>query len=404
MKRSSLPLAVLALCVSTAVITPAIAQNASDTFKIAAMVDMTGPYSALAGPGVVTGMKMAIEDFGGKVLGKPIEILSADSLGKVDVAAARVREWYDRDGVNMVLESADSATAVAMQKLAAEKKKVTFLTSGTTAVTNSECTPYGIQYAWNTYALAHGTGRAVMKEGGDSWYFLSADYTFGKSLEAETTAVVQKTGGKVLGSSRHPLGAPDFASFLLSAQASKAKVIALANAGRDTQNAIRQAREFGLTGGNSRVVPLILFDSDVKGMGLDLAQGLAFTTAFYWDQNDATRAWSNRFFKLRNAMPTMNQAAAYSATMHYLNAVKSVGSAQPDAVMAHMKKTTISDMFTKSGKIRDDGLMVHDMFLAEVKKPSESKGPWDLLSIKQVIPGELAFQPLNESTCPLLKK
>lgn len=385
-------------------ITEAVAQEPNDVVKLGAMVDLTGPYSGLAGPGIVTAMRMAVEDFGGKVLGKPIEVLSADSLQKVDVAASRVRQWFNRDGVSMALESSDSATALAMQKLAVENKKVAIFTSGTTALTNNECSPYGVQWVWNTYALANTTGRAIMKEGGDSWYFLSADYAFGKSLESETSNVVNKLGGKVVGSLRHPLGASDFASFLLSAQSSKAKVVALANAGRDTQNAIRQAKEFGLANANTRVVPLIIFDSDVKGMGLELAQGLAFVTAFYWDRNEETRAWSNRFFKLRNLMPTMNQAGAYSATMHYLNAVKAAGTLDSDAVMEQMRKTPVNDFFTKNGKVRPDGLMEHDMYLAEVKKPSESKGPWDMLTIKQSVPGSQAFQPLAESTCPLLKK
>lgn len=400
MKLLTIAGAICTICAATV----ATAQDRNDVVRIGAIADLTGSYSGLAGPGIVVAMKMAVEDFGGRVLGKPIEVLSADSLQKVDVASSRAREWYDRDGVSMILESSDSATALALQKLALEKKKVNIFTSGTTALTNNECTPYGVQWAWNTYAMAHGTGSAVTKAGGKSWFFVSADYAFGKSLESETTRVVQEHGGKVVGTVRHPFNAPDFASFLLAAQSSKAAVIALANAGRDTQNAIRQAREFGLTQGGTKVAPLILFDSDVKGMGLDLAQGLQFTTAFYWDRNDETRAWSNRFFKQRNSMPTMNQAGAYSATMHYLKAVQAAGTLTADAVMEQMRKIPVNDFFTKNGKVRMDGLMEHDMYLAEVKSPSQSTGPWDLLKIKETIPANMAFQPLNESTCPLLKK
>lgn len=393
-----------ALTIAACLTAPAaLAQDKGGTFKIGTLVDMNGPYSALAGPGVVTAVKMAVEDFGGQVLGKPIEVLSADTLLKPDVAASKAREWFDREGVNMLLEGSDSAVAVALQKLAANKKKITFLFAGTTAVTNAECTRYGIQYAWNSYALASSTGRAIVKQGGDSWYFLTADYTFGKALESDTTKVVESMGGKVVGSIKHPLGASDFASFLMTAQSSKAKVIALANAGRDTQNTIRQAREFAVGSGANRIVPLLLFDTDVKGMGLDLAQGLTFTTAFYWDQNEATRSWSQRFFKLHNAMPTMNQAGAYSATLQYLRAVAAVNTADSDAVMAQLRKTKIVDMFTTHGKIREDGQMIHDMYLVEVKKPSESKGPWDLLKVVATIPGDQAFQPMSESTCPLVK-
>lgn len=381
-----------------------LAQDSNQAFRIGTLNDMTGPYSALGGAGVVTAVKMAVEDFGGSVLGKPIEVLSADTLIKADVTATKAREWFDRDGVNMIVEGSDSGSAAALQRVSADKKKIAFFQSGSTALTNSGCTAYGIQYGWNTFAMANVAGRAVVKDGGDSWFFLTADYTFGKALEADTSKVVQKLGGKVAGSIRHPVGMSDFASSLMSAQASKAKVVAFANAGRDTQNSIRQAREFGLGGANNKIVPLLLFDTDVKGLGLELTQGLVFTTAFYWDQNSESRQWANRFFKLRNAMPTMIQAGAYSATLQYLNAVKSAGTADSDAVMEQLRKVTINDMFTKNGKIRKDGQMVHDMFLAEVKKPSESKGPWDLLSIKKTIPGDIAFQSLSDSTCPLLKQ
>lgn len=382
----------------------AAAQISDDVVKIGVIVDQTGVYSANGGPGAIRAVEMAIKDFGGKVKGKPIELVSADYQNKVDIALSKTREWIDRGKVDMIIESTDSAASLAMQKLAADKKRVIiFAGSATTALTNKECSPYGIHYVYDTYALATGTGRALMEQGSDTWYFLTADYAFGSSLERDTTAVVLATGGKVLGATKHPLAASDFASFLLQAQASKAKVIGLANAGRDTQNAVRQAAEFGLTKGGQKLATLLLFDTDVKGMGLQTAQGLLFTTGFYWDRNDETRAWSKRFYDIHKAMPTMIQAGAYSATIHYLKAVEATNTDNADAVMKTMKATEINDFFAKGGKIRENGRMVHDMYLAEAKKPSESKGEWDIIKILRTIPGEQAYQPLSESTCPLLK-
>jgi branched-chain amino acid transport system substrate-binding protein len=380
----------------------ALAQVSDDVVKIGVIVDKTGVYSANGGPGAVKAVEMAVKDFGGKVNGKPIQIVNADYQNKVDIALSRVREWIDRDQVDMVIESTDSAAALAMQKLGAEKKRVMiFAGSATTALTNNECSPYGIHYVYDTYALATGTGRAVVQEGGDTWFFITADYAFGHSLEKDTTAQIVKMGGKVLGSVKHPLSASDFSSFLLQAQASKAKVIGLANAGRDTQNSVRQAAEFGITKGGQKLATLLVFLTDVKGMGLDIAQGLNFTTGFYWDYNDETRKWSNRFFAEHKAMPTMIQAGMYSATMHYLNAIKDTGTDNADAVMKKMKATPVNDFFAKNGKILANGRMVHDMYLAEAKKPSESKGPWDLMKIKRVIPGDQAYQPLSATTCRL---
>lgn len=383
----------------------AAAQTSDDVVKIGVIVDMTGVYSANGGPGAIRAVEMAVKDFGGNVNGKPIQIMSTDYQNKVDIALTRAREWIDRDQVDMIIESTDSGAAIAMQKLGAEKKRVMiFAGSATTALTNQECTPYGIHYVYDTYALATGTGRAVMQQGGDSWFFLTADYAFGHSLEKDTTAVVKEMGGKVLGAIRHPLGASDFASFLLQAQSSKAKIIGLANAGKDTQNSVRQAAEFGLTKGGQKMATLLLFDTDVKGMGLQVAQGLLFTTGFYWDRNDETRAWSKRFYDIHKAMPTMIQAGAYSATMHYLKSIRAAGTDNADAVIKNMKETEINDFFAKGGKIRANGRMVHDMYLAETKKPTESKGEWDLIKITQTIPGEQAYQPLNQTTCPLVKK
>jgi len=383
---------------------PAAAQISGDVVKIGVIVDQTGVYSANGGPGAVRAVEMAVKDFGGKVNGKPIELVTADYQNKVDIALTKAREWIDRDQVDMVIESTDSAAAIAMQKLGAEKKKLMiFAGSAATALTNKECSPYGIHYVYDTYALANGTARAVMQQGGDSWYFITADYAFGSSLEKDATAVIKEMGGKVLGTAKHPLSASDFSSFMLQAQSSKAKVVGLANAGRDTQNSVRAAAEFGLTK-KQKLATLLVFDTDVKGMGLDIAQGLLFTTGYYWDRNDETRAWSKRFYDIHKAMPTMIQAGMYSATMHYLKSVQATGTDDADTVMKKMKATEINDFFAKGGKIRADGRMVHDMYLAEAKKPSESKSDWDIIKVLQTIPGDQAYQPLSASTCPLVKQ
>ncbi len=379
--------------------------QAPKPFRIGALVDMSGVYSAHGGPGMVTAVQMAAEDFGGKVLDRPIEILSANYQNKVDIAAARAREWYDRDDVNMIIESTDSAASLALQKLGVDKKKITiFAGSATSALTNAECSPYGIHYVYDTYALSHGTGLAITKAGGDSWFFITADYAFGHALEKDTAEVVTQNGGKVLGGVRAPLNTPDFSSFLLQAQASKAKVVGLANAGTDTQNSVRQAAEFGITQGGQQLATLLVFLHDIKGMGLQVAQGLQFTDGFYWDRDDESRAFAQKFYARHKGMPSMVQAGAYSATMHYLKAVAAAGSDNADAVAAKMKEMPINDFFAKNGKIRVDGRMVHDMYLAEAKKPSESKGDWDLLKINAVIPGDQAYRPLSESVCPLVKK
>lgn len=396
-------LAVLCSFTVASVSSPAVmAQTNQEPLRIGAIVDMTGVYSGIGGRGGVAAVKLAAQDFGGKVLGRPIEILSADYQGKVDITSTRVREWYDRDNVAMVIESTDSASALALQRLGMEKKKVTiFAGSATTELTGKQCSPYGVHYVYDTYSLANGTARAIVGEGGKSWYFITADYAFGHSLEAQATKVVKSLGGQVIGSVSHPLSASDFASFLLQAQTSKAQVIGLADAGRDTQNAIRQASEFGLMSHKQIVAPLLIFDSDLKGIGLKTAQGLQFTTAFYWDYNDETRAFAKKFFALTHMMPTMVQAGMYSAVMHYLNAVQTAGTADSDKVMARMRATPINDFFAKNGRILSNGLMQHDMYLAEAKKPSESKGEWDLLKIRSVVPMDQAFESVEQSGCAL---
>ncbi len=396
--------AIAALTLSTLLTTHAHAQTTQPA-KIGALVDMSGIYSAHGGPGMVTAVNMAVEDFGGKVLGQPIEVVSANYQNKVDIAAARAREWYDRDGVTMIVESTDSAASLALQRIGVEKKKITiFSGSATSALTNAECSPYGVHYVYDTYALSHGTGLAVTKAGGDTWFFITADYAFGHALEKDTAEVVVQNNGKILGNVRAPLNSPDFSSYLLQAQASKAKVIGLANAGTDTQNSVRQASEFGITQGGQKLATLLVFLHDIKGMGLQVAQGLQFTNGFYWDFNDETRAFANKFYARHKGMPSMVQAGAYSATMHYLKAVAAAGTTDADAVSAKMKEMPINDFFAKNGTIRADGRMVHDMYLAEAKKPSESKSDWDLLKINAVIPGDQAFRPLSESVCPLVKK
>ncbi|ABE37595.1 extracellular ligand-binding receptor [Rhodopseudomonas palustris BisB5] len=376
---------------------------AQEPVRIGVITDMTGPYSSLSGPGVVVGMKMAVDEFGGKVLGQPIEVLSADSGLKADIALSRAREWYDRQNVHMIVESSDSGSAVALQKLGADKKKITMFHSGTTALTNLECSPYGVHYAWDTYSMASGAARAAVQAGGNSWYFITADYVFGKSLEADASKIIRQLGGDIIGGVRHPLNVPDFASFLLSAQQSKAKVVGLANAGSDTQNAVKQAAEFGL-GGGQKVVPLLMFDTDVKGLGLKVAQGMEFATAFYWDYDDKSREFANKFFAIHKSMPTMNHAGSYSATLQYLKAVQATGSLDADKVMKYLKSAKIEDAFARNGRIRVDGRMVHDIYQVRVKTPEESTGPSDILKVILTIKGDDAFMPLADSTCPLVKK
>ena len=381
-----------------------IAYAADGTVKIGVVADMSGPYSTQGGIGVVRAVELAVKDFGGTVLGRPIEVKSADYQNKADIAAGKVREWIDVDNIDLIMEGTDSAAALAMSKVATQKKKpIIFASSATTALTNADCSPYGIQWTYDTYSLAASTARGVVKQGGDTWFFITVDQAFGKSIEADARKIVEASGGKVVGFVRHPLNTADYASFLLQAQGSSAKVVALANAGKDTQTTIRQAAEFGIMKSQS-VVPLLIYDTDIKGMGLDVAQGMKFTTAFYWDRTPETREWSERFFAVHKAMPTMIHAAAYSSTLHFLKAVAAAKTTDSDAVLAQMRKTPVNDVFAHDGRIRADGRMVHDMYLAQVKKPSESKGDWDLVTITSTIPGDLAVRPLGESTCPLVSK
>ena len=375
-----------------------------DMVKIGVMNDMAGVYADIGGPGSVEAAKMAVADFGGKIFGKPIEVVFADHQNKPDIGAAKAREWFDTQGVDMITDVPTSSVAIAIAKVANEKKRVYMNTGAATkALTNEECNPYTVHYAYDTYALANGTGKAIVQTGGKTWFFLTADYAFGHALEADTAAVVKASGGEVKGAVRHPLSASDFSSFLLQAQASKAQIIGLANAGGDTINSVKAANEFGLTK-NQTLAGLLMFISDVHSLGLKTAQGMMLTDAWYWDANDETRKFGRRFFEKMKRMPSFDQAGVYSATMTYLKAVQAAGTDDADAVMAEMKKTKINDVFAKGGYVRADGRMVHDMYLMQVKKPEDSKYPWDYFQLKKVIPAEEAFQPLSQSKCPMLTK
>jgi len=379
------------------------ANAAESPVCVGIVADMTGVYSTNGGPGAVLAVQMAVEDFGGRVLGRPVEVLSADYQTKIDLASGIVTKWFDADHVSMVIEHSDSASALAIQKIGEARKRITIAAgSGTTDLTNKACSPYGIHYVYDTYALAAGAGRAIVAEGGKTWFIIEADYAFGHSLAKNTTEMVEALGGQVLGSAKHPLGTSDFASYLLQAQASKAEVIAFANSGTDFSNAVKQAAEFGLAKNGQRLAGLLVFNTDVKAIGLQIAQGMEFVTAYDWNYDDATRAFGKKFFGRFHAMPTMTQAGIYSAVGYYLRAVQEAGDTDADKVMARLHKTRFNDFFSRHGYLRADGLMVHDMFLARAKKPSESEGPWDLIQIETVIPGDKAFAPLSTSQCPLI--
>jgi branched-chain amino acid transport system substrate-binding protein len=373
--------------------------------KLGGILDMSGLYADITGPGSETAAKMAAEDFGGEVLGRKIEIIAADHLNKADLAANIARDMIDNQGVEMIYDVAASATALAAGEIAkARNKIIIFNGPGSIRLSNEACGPYTVHYVFDTFAQANVTGLAAVKSGLDSWFFLTADYAFGQDLEKDTANVVLKSGGKVLGSVRHPLNTSDFSSYLLQAQASKAKVIGLANAGGDTINAIKQGAEFGLMKGGQKISPLLAFVTDIDSVGLETAQGLLLADAFYWDLNDDTRAFSKRFMERVKRVPTSAQAGVYSSVTHYLQAVKATGTTDSAAVMKVMKATPINDFFARNGKIREDGRMVHDMYLFEVKKPSESKGRWDDYKLLATVPGNEAFQSLELSRCPLVKK
>ena len=380
------------------------AQVSDDVVKIGVLTDLSGPAATATGPGSVAAAQMAAEDFGGAVLGKPIQVISADHQIKPDVAAGIARQWYDRDQVDLIVDVPVSAVGLAVQNVANERKKL-FIThsTGTADFHGKFCTPYAIQWVFDTHALAVGTAQEVTKRGGTSWFFLTADYAFGHALERDAAKVVSENGGKVLGSVSHPFATPDLSSFILQAQASKAKIIGIASGPPDNVNAIKLGGEFGIFQGGQQMAGLLVLITDVNALGLKAAQGLLLTTSFYWDMDEQTRAWSKRYFAKINRMPTMWQAGVFSSVMAYLNAVKAAGTDDPLKVTAKMRETPVQDFFARNGHLRADNLMVHDLILVQVKTPAESKYPWDYYKILTHIPGEQAFGPPNPA-CSLVKQ
>jgi branched-chain amino acid transport system substrate-binding protein len=372
--------------------------------KIGILNDQSGVYADYGGKSSVEAARMAIEDFGGSVLGQKIEMVTADHQNKPDLATSIARRWYDTENVDMITELTTSSVALAVQELSKEKKKIDIVVAAATSrITGDACTPYGFHWAFDTHALAVGTGGALTRAGGDSWFFLTADYAFGYSLEKDTSDIVTANGGKVLGSVRIPLNSSDFSSFLLQAQSSKAKIVGLANAGLDTTNSIKQAAEFGIVKGGQKLAGLLLTLAEVHGLGLEAAQGLVLTEGFYWDRDDRSREFSERFFKRTGRMPNMIQAGTYSATLQYLKAVKAAGTKDSDAVVKKLKELPVDDAFAQGGKVLENGRMVHDLYLFEVKKPSESTKPWDYYKQLAVVPGDKAFPSAKDSGCPLTK-
>jgi branched-chain amino acid transport system substrate-binding protein len=382
----------------------ALAQISDDVVKIGVLTDMNGPASTPTGQGSVTAAQMAVEDFGGKVLGKPISVIVGDHQLKPDIGASIARRWYDTEQVDLIVDVPVSAVGLAVQNVANEKKKLLIVHStGTADFHGKFCSPYAIQWVFDTHALAAGTAQAVVKRGGDSWFFITDDYAFGHSLERDASAVITSLGGKVLGSVRLPLATPDVSSFVLQAQASKAKIIGIAGGPPNNMNEIKTGSEFGVFKGGQQMAALLALITDIHSIGLPAAQGLLLTTSFYWDMDDKTREWSKRYFAKMNRMPTMWQAGVYSSVMNYLNVVKDSGTDDPLKVAAKMREKPIEDFFSRNGKLREDNLMVHDLILVQVKKPEESKYPWDYYTILAKIPGDEAFGPPNPA-CPLVKK
>jgi branched-chain amino acid transport system substrate-binding protein len=396
---SAFVVAVASLCLSTSL---AGAQISNDVVRIGVLNDQSGLYADLGGPGSVTAARMAAEDAGGKVLGKPIDIVFADHQNKADIGVAVARRWFETEGVDMAIGFDNSSVALAVEQLAAEHNRIAIAGAvGSTAFTGKNCTKNEASWVYDSYALTTSLAKSIVAEGRDTWFFITVDYAFGHSMEADATTAVQAAGGKVLGSVRHPLNTSDFSSYLLQAQASGAKVVALANGGGDMVNTVKQANEFGL-GKKQSLVSLLIFISDVHSMQLQAAQGLKFITAFYWDRDDDTRAWSKRFFDKQGRMPTMAQASVYSAVKHYIAAIAAAGTDEAKAVMAKMRELPVNDFYVKNGHVREDGRLVHDMLFAQVKTPAESSKPWDYYKILAAIPGDQAFRPLSEGGCPLV--
>ncbi|MGA1854427.1 ABC transporter substrate-binding protein [Azospirillum sp. 11R-A] len=405
MGRLLKPFALAALLATTALSTAAVSAQAQTAkpVRIGVLADEAGFASDIGGKGAVLATRMAVEDFGGTVLGRPVEVLSADMQNKPDVASNIVRSWFDIDGVDMVTDIPVSSVALAVQAVAREKKKVLMISAATTTeLTNSQCSPYSIHWADDTASLAVGTTKAVVQSGGTSWYFITADFAFGTAMEKAATDAIKQAGGTVVGGVRHPMGTSDFGSYLLSAQGSGAKVVALANVGAETIGTIKQAGEFGLTESGQRLVGYIVFITDIHSLGLDLAKGLYVTSGFYWDRNDQTRAWSKRFFERHGKMPTKEQANTYLATLHWLKGVKAAGTTESEAVTAAMKAMP-TDYFGTPGSIRKDGRVLYDLELYQVKSPAESKAPWDYYKQVRSIPAAEAFLPIETSSCPFVK-
>ncbi|MBB3191263.1 ABC transporter substrate-binding protein [Halomonas cerina] len=381
------------------------AQMSNDAVRIGYLADMSGTYRDLAGPGGLEALEMAVEDFGGEVNGVPIEVFSADDRNSADVGANTVRGWIDQQNVDLVAGMVASSVTIAVTKVLEEAGGLGIVSgSAASSITNEHCTPNHIHWVYDTYPLAHGTAKAVVEQGGDTWFMLTADYAFGHALENDVTQVVEEHGGEVVGRVRHPFPTNDFSSYILQAQGSGADIIGLANAGSDTVNAIKTASQFGLTQAGQQLAGLLIFLNDVHAMGLEATQGLLLTTGWYWDMDEQSREWAERYFERMGRMPTMVQAGIYSSTMHYLNAVDAVDTDDPMAVRAQMAETPVEDMFARNGRIREDGRMVHDMYLAEVKTPEESTGEWDLYEIKSTIPADEAYRPLSESQCDLVNQ
>lgn len=375
-----------------------------DEIRIGYLADMSGTYRDLSGPGGLEALKMAVEDFGGQVNGKKIVLFNADDLNKPDVGANTVRQWIDEKSVDVVTGLVATSVVMAVNKIVEQENKLALISgSASSALTNEFCSLNHIHWVYDTYALSNGTAHAVLQEGGKDWFILAADYAFGHALEADLTKVIEAEGGKVVGKVRHPFPSTDFSSYILQAQGSGAEVVALANAGADMVNALQTASQFGLTQSGQKLAGMVVFLNDVHSMGLEVTQGLMLTTGWYWDMNDETREWAQRYHKRVGRMPTMAQAGVYSSTIHYLNAVKATDSDDSQVVRSKMIETPINDMFAKNGKIREDGRMVHDMYLAQVKTPAESKSEWDLYNILRTIPGEQAYRSLADSQCKLIK-
>ncbi|MEA2933382.1 MAG: branched-chain amino acid transport system substrate-binding protein [Variibacter sp.] len=399
-----IPVRLLASLAAAAFAFPAAAQVSDDVVRIGILNDQSGVYADFGGKWSVEAAKMAVEDFGGKVLDKPVEVVTADHQNKPDIATGVARRWYDVDKVDAIMELTTSSVALAVQEVSKAAKKINIVTgAATTRLTGDLCSPYGFHWAYDTQSLAVGTGGSLVEHGGDSWFFITADYQFGYSLEEDTGKYVKAKGGKVLGAVRHPLNAQDFSSFLLQAQASKAKVVGFANAGQDTINAVKQASEFGIVTGGQRLAGLLLTLAEVNGLGLDAAQGLVLTEGYYWDLDDKSREFAQRFEKRTGRIPNMVQAGTYSAVLQYLKAVKAAGTDATDAVAKKLHEMPVDDFFAKGGKVLPNGRMVHEMYLFEVKSPKESKAKWDYYKLLAKIPGEQAFFKASESGCPATK-